>query len=108
MNITGGVEKTSVEESDAYFHSRPASSQLGAWASAQSEVVTGRAQLEAQFTAALEKYGEAEIPLPPFWGGYRLVPATVEFWQGRRSRLHDRFRYTRQPGGVWQIERLAP
>ncbi len=108
VNITGVVEKTSVEESDAYFHSRPGSSQLGAWASAQSEVVTGREQLEAQFTAALEKYGEVEIPLPPFWGGYRLVPQTVEFWQGRRSRLHDRFRYTRQPGGVWQIERLAP
>ena len=108
VNVTGTVEKTAREESDAYFHSRPASSQLGAWASAQSEVVAGREQLEAQFTAALEKYGETEIPLPPHWGGYRLAPQTIEFWQGRRSRLHDRLRYTRQPGGAWQIERLAP
>ena len=108
VNITGAVEKTSVEESEAYFRSRPEGSQLGAWASPQSEVVTGRAQLEAQFTAALEKFGGAEIPRPPHWGGYRLVPQTVEFWQGRRSRLHDRFRFTRQPDGAWQIERLAP
>ena len=108
VNITGTVEKTSVEESDAYFHSRPAGSQLGAWASAQSEVVAGRAQLEAQFRAALEEYGETEIPLPPHWGGYRLAPQTIEFWQGRRSRLHDRLRYTREPGGAWRIERLAP
>ena len=108
VNVTGTVEKTSREESDAYFHSRPASSQLGAWASAQSEVVAGRAQLEAQFAAAREKYGETEIPLPPHWGGYRLAPQTIEFWQGRRSRLHDRLRYSRQPGGAWKIERLAP
>ena len=108
VNVTGTVVKTSPEESDAYFHSRPAGSQLGAWASAQSEVVAGREQLEAQFTAALEKYGETEIPLPPHWGGYRLAPQTIEFWQGRRSRLHDRLRYTRQPAGAWKIERLAP
>ena len=108
VNVTGTVTKTSPEESDAYFHSRPASSQLGAWASAQSAVVAGREQLEAQFTAALEKYGETEIPLPPHWGGYRLAPHTIEFWQGRRSRLHDRLRYTRQPDGAWKIERLAP
>ena len=108
VNVTGVVEKTSREESAAYFHSRPAGSQLGAWASAQSEVVAGRAQLEAQFTAALEKYGETEIPLPPHWGGYRLAPQTIEFWQGRRSRLHDRLRYTRQPDGAWKIERLSP
>ncbi len=108
VNVTGTVAKTSREESDAYFHSRPASSQLGAWASAQSAVVASRAQLEAQFSAALEKYGETEIPLPPHWGGYRLAPHTIEFWQGRRSRLHDRLRYTRQPGGAWTVERLAP
>ena len=108
VNVTGTVGKTSREESDAYFHTRPASSQLGAWASAQSEIVTGRDQLEAQFTAALEKCGETEIPLPPHWGGYRLAPQTIEFWQGRRSRLHDRLRYTRQPDGAWKIERLAP
>ncbi len=108
VNITGVVEKTSREESDAYFHTRPASSQLGAWASAQSEIVAGREQLEAQFAAALEKYGETDIPLPPQWGGYRLGPRTIEFWQGRRSRLHDRLRYTRQPDGAWKIERLSP
>ncbi|MCE9612045.1 MAG: pyridoxamine 5'-phosphate oxidase [Chthoniobacter sp.] len=108
VNITGMVEKTSAEESDAYFRSRPASSQLGAWASAQSEVVTDRVQLERQFRAALEKYGEEEIPRPPHWGGYRIAPATLEFWQGRRSRLHDRLRYTREPGGGWKIERLGP
>ena len=108
VNITGLVEKTSAEESETYFHSRPASSQIGAWASAQSEVVADRAQLEAQFSAAREKHGETEIPLPPHWGGYRLAPQTIEFWQGRRSRLHDRLRYTRQPDGGWKIERLAP
>jgi pyridoxamine 5'-phosphate oxidase len=108
VNVSGRVEKTSTEESDAYFHARPESSQIGAWASAQSEVVSGREQLEAQFSAALEKYGESGIPLPPHWGGYRLVPATIEFWQGRRSRLHDRLRYTRQPDGSWKVERLSP
>lgn len=108
VNITGVITKTSREESARYFHSRPASSQLGAWASAQSEVVTGREQLERQFTAMLEKYGEQEIPLPPFWGGYILHPQTIEFWQGRRSRLHDRLRYTRQPDDAWKIERLSP
>jgi pyridoxamine 5'-phosphate oxidase len=70
--------------------------------------VADRAQLESQFAAAREKYGEQNIPLPPHWGGYRLVPQTIEFWQGRRSRLHDRFRYTRQADGVWKIERLSP
>jgi pyridoxamine 5'-phosphate oxidase len=108
VNITGTIAKVSREESDAYFHSRPASSQIGAWASAQSEVVTDRAQLERQFAEALARYGEAEIPLPPQWGGYRLVPQTIEFWQGRRSRLHDRLRYTREPDGSWKIERLSP
>jgi len=108
VNITGVVTKTSPEESDAYFHSRPVTSQLGAWASAQSEAVADREQLERQFAAVLEKYGETEIPLPPHWGGYRLAPQTVEFWQGRRSRLHDRFRYALQPDGAWKIARLSP
>jgi pyridoxamine 5'-phosphate oxidase len=108
VNVTGTVTKVSPEESEEYFHSRPQSSQIGAWASAQSTVVSGREQLEAQFAAALAKYGAAEIPLPPHWGGYRLVPQTVEFWQGRRSRLHDRLRYTRQSEGGWKIERLSP
>jgi pyridoxamine 5'-phosphate oxidase len=108
VNITGIVAKVTREESDAYFHSRPASSQIGAWASAQSEVVPDRAQLERQFAEALAKYGETEIPLPPHWGGYRLAPQTIEFWQGRRSRLHDRLRYTWEADGSWKIERLSP
>jgi pyridoxamine 5'-phosphate oxidase len=107
VNITGAVERTSRAESEAYFASRPVASQLGAWASAQSSVLTGRDELEAAFAAARARFGEENIPCPENWGGYRVVPATVEFWQGRRSRLHDRFRYTRA-GGVWEIERLAP
>jgi len=110
VNITGVVTKTSREESERYFHSRPTASQLGAWASQQSTVVADREQLERQFTAALDQYGENEIPLPPYWGGYVLRPQTLEFWQGRLSRLHDRFRYTRQPddADAWKIERLSP
>lgn len=108
VNVTGTVTKTSREESEQYFHSRPITSQLGAWASQQSEVVAGRDALEHRFRDALERFGESVVPLPPFWGGYRLEPATIEFWQGRRSRLHDRLRYTRQPDGGWRIERLSP
>lgn len=108
VNVTGSVNQTTRDESDAYFHSRPVSSQLGAWASAQSAVVEDRAQLERQFEEARARFGETEIPLPSHWGGYRVAPQTVEFWQGRRSRLHDRFRYTRQQGGGWKIERLSP
>ncbi len=108
VNITGSITRTSREESERYFHSRPTGSQLGAWASQQSEVVAHREELEGQFKAALDKYGEHEIPLPPFWGGYILRPQTIEFWQGRRSRLHDRLRYTRQPEDAWKIERLSP
>jgi pyridoxamine 5'-phosphate oxidase len=108
VNVSGTVTKVSREESETYFHSRPKSSQIGAWASAQSEVVTDREQLERQFAEALVNFGESEIPLPPHWGGYRVTPHTIEFWQGRRSRLHDRLRYTRQAGGDWMIERLSP
>ena len=108
VNVSGAVVKTSREESEAYFHSRPESSQIGAWASAQSEVIADREQLEKQFAAARGKFGEGEIPTPPHWGGYCVVPETIEFWQGRRSRLHDRFRYSRQPDGAWKIERLSP
>jgi pyridoxamine 5'-phosphate oxidase len=108
VNVTGTVTKTSREESEAYFHSRPVNSQLGAWASAQSEVIADREQLEKQFAEARAKYGAGEIPLPPQWGGYCVAPATIEFWQGQRSRLHDRLRYTRQSDGTWKIERLAP
>ena len=108
VNVTGTVGKISREESERYFHSRPVASQLSAWASQQSAVLADRAELERRFAEVREKYGEAEIPLPPTWGGYCLRPATVEFWQGRRSRLHERLRYTRQPDGVWKIERLSP
>ena len=108
VNVTGSVEKIPREESARYFHTRPVASQLGAWASQQSAILADRTELESKFSEAREKYGETEIPLPPNWGGYCLRPATVEFWQGRRSRLHDRLRYTRQPDGAWKIERLSP
>ncbi len=96
------------EESERYFQSRPRASQLGAWASQQSAVLGDRAQLERQFAEAEARFGDGEIPLPESWGGYCLAPVTVEFWQGRRSRLHDRLRYTRQPDDAWKIERLSP
>ena len=107
VNVTGTVQKTSREESETYFRSRPIASQLGAWASQQSTRIADREQLEKQFETVREKYGEENIPLPPHWGGYIVRPDTVEFWQGRRSRLHDRFRYTRAADG-WQVERLSP
>ena len=108
VNITGMVTKVSEEESERYFHSRPVSSQLGAWASPQSTVVADREELERRFQDALERFGKSEVPLPGFWGGYLLRPATIEFWQGRRSRLHDRLRYTRQAEETWTVERLSP
>jgi pyridoxamine 5'-phosphate oxidase len=108
VNVTGTVAKTSREESERYFHSRPAGSQLGAWASQQSSALADRSVLEKQFEEVRATFGETNIPLPAFWGGYTLAPQTIEFWQGRRSRLHDRFRYTCQPDSAWKIERLAP
>jgi pyridoxamine 5'-phosphate oxidase len=106
--VEGPVSRVSREESEAYFHSRPRASQLGAWASPQSTVVASRAVLEESFRVIEKKYEGREVPLPPNWGGFRLAPETVEFWQGRRSRLHDRLRYRREPGGDWVVERLAP
>ncbi|MEP7016300.1 MAG: pyridoxamine 5'-phosphate oxidase [Verrucomicrobiota bacterium] len=108
IRITGGVEKVSREESEHYFHSRPVGSQLGAWASRQSEVVDGRRVLDARLAEMIERFGDQAIPLPPHWGGYRVTPDLVEFWQGRPNRLHDRFRYMRTSDGGWQIDRLAP
>lgn len=107
VNITGIVEKTSAAESDAYFASRPEASRLGAWASQQSSILAGRDQLEAQYEETRQRFSDGEIPRPANWGGYRLLPETIEFWQGRRSRLHDRFRYTRM-GNTWKIDRLSP
>ena len=104
------MEAISRDETEAYFRSRPRGSQIGAWASPQSEVITDRAVLEekqAELEAAYAKTEDA-VPVPPHWGGYRVVPRSIEFWQGRSSRLHDRFRYARRKDGGWTIERLAP
>ncbi len=108
VNVTGTVTKTPREESERYFHSRPVSSQLGAWASQQSAPVAGREELERRFQDALDKFGNATIPLPPHWGGYCVGPDTIEFWQGRHSRLHDRLLYKREGERGWVVERLSP
>jgi pyridoxamine 5'-phosphate oxidase len=108
IRISGPVQQTSREESERYFHSRPRGSQLGAWASRQSEVLDARRMLDARMAEMTERYGDDPIPLPPHWGGYVIKPEVFEFWQGRPNRLHDRFRYTRQLDGSWQIDRLAP
>lgn len=108
VRVHGAATRTSREESEAYFRQRPKRSQIGAAASNQSEIVANRELLEQRF-AELEKQHEgADVPTPPHWGGFRVIPATIEFWQGRRSRLHDRLRYRREPGGAWVIERIAP
>jgi pyridoxamine 5'-phosphate oxidase len=106
--IEGTLTKVAREESEAYFHSRPRASQLGAWVSQQSSIISGRALLEGNMKAVEKQYADLEVPLPPNWGGWRVAPETVEFWQGRRSRLHDRLRYRRGKDGGWSIERLAP
>jgi pyridoxamine 5'-phosphate oxidase len=107
VRVEGRVEKVSAEESDAYFASRPPGSRLGAWASPQSEVIAGRDALDARFLELQRQYRDAQVPRPAHWGGYRLVPEVLEFWQGRANRLHDRCRYTRV-GQSWRLERLAP
>ncbi|AOK17584.1 pyridoxamine 5'-phosphate oxidase [Burkholderia cepacia] len=109
VRIEGRIEKTSAEESDRYFASRPLGSRIGAWASEQSAVIDSRATLEAQEKAVSERYGD-NPPRPPHWGGYRLVPDSIEFWQGRPSRLHDRLLYTRDAdtSSGWSISRLSP
>lgn len=106
--VAGEVSKLPPAESDAYFNSRPRGSQLGAWASQQSAVVRDRAALEEKWNQMEAQYAGQPIPRSPHWGGYVLSPARIEFWQGRPNRLHDRFRYTRQPDKTWRIERLSP
>lgn len=109
VRVTGRVEKTSREESETYFSDRPRGSKLGAWVSHQSEVIDARRILDARLAEMTERFaGDKDIPVPPHWGGYRVIPATIEFWQGRANRLHDRFRYTRARNDSWTIERLAP
>lgn len=105
--VEGTVTKVAREESEAYFHARPRASQLGAWVSSQSTIIPNRRLLEDSLKELEKKYAGQEVPLPPHWGGWRLAPDFVEFWQGRRSRLHDRLRYRREKEG-WIIERLAP
>lgn len=107
IRVRGTVEKTSRQESEEYFRSRPLGSQLGAWASAQSEAIANRDALEARLAEVTQQFISRDVPLPDYWGGYRLFPHTIEFWQGRANRMHDRFRYTRE-GANWRIERLSP
>jgi len=105
--VAGSVQKIPCEETEAYFRSRPRGSRLATWASNQRDVVADRAALDAKWNEMAEKFPD-DVPLPPNWGGYVLKPERIEFWQGRPSRLHDRFCYTRQPDNSWKLERLAP
>ncbi|MEO7415041.1 MAG: pyridoxamine 5'-phosphate oxidase [Opitutaceae bacterium] len=105
--VEGAVTKVAREECEAYFHSRPRLSQLGAWVAQQSSIISGRSVLEESMRMLDKKYAGQEVPLPPHWGGWRLAPETVEFWQGRRSRLHDRLRFRREKE-TWVVERIAP
>lgn len=107
VRIEGTVERTSTEESEAYFQSRPPGARIGAFASRQSAAIAGREELERAVQEVAERFGAA-VPRPGSWGGFRVVPDEIEVWQGRESRLHDRFRYRRQPEGGWKIERLSP
>ncbi|MFC7841420.1 pyridoxamine 5'-phosphate oxidase [Streptomyces sp. NPDC057382] len=107
--VSGVARRTGRDETAAYFRSRPHGSQLGAWASAQSSVVSTRADIDAAYAELAARYPEGEqVPVPPHWGGFRVAPQSVEFWQGRENRLHDRLRYVEQPDGSWRVERLSP
>ena len=108
VTVAGRVEKISKSESVQYFLSRPRGSQLSAWASAQSTVISSRAILESAFATVKRRFADGEVPLPDFWGGYRVDPDSIEFWQNRKDRLHDRFLYNRGENGAWRIDRLTP
>lgn len=108
VRISGAVVKTSREESELYFRSRPLGSRLGAWVSHQSAVIPSRLVLEAGLRDVEARFPDGDVPLPEYWGGFRVVPETFEFWQGRANRLHDRIRYVRKVGGGWTVERLSP
>lgn len=107
VRIEGSVEQVSAEESDAYFRNRPRGHQLSAWVSRQSEVVASRAVLEQRMRQLAAQYATAPVPRPPYWGGYRVIPNVIEFWQGQDDRLHDRIEYVRQ-NGFWKVRRLSP
>jgi pyridoxamine 5'-phosphate oxidase len=108
VKIRGKAERIPTTETLKYFLARPRGSQIGAWVSAQSSVVSSRSLLENKFQEMKDKFSNKEIPLPSFWGGYRVIPEEIEFWQGRHNRLHDRFQYTKKDDGGWAIQRLAP
>ncbi len=107
VRITGSVERVSREESEAYYRSRPPGSRIAAWASLQSSVLPSREDIDVRYAELAGRFADSDIPLPPHWGGFRVVPNEIEFWQGRPSRLHDRLRYSR-PSGAWRLERLSP
>lgn len=108
VSVEGRVCKVTATESATYFAQRPYGNQLGAWVSAQSSVITTRLELEKKLAQLEQKFPKGQVPPPPFWGGFRVMPDTWEFWQGRPNRLHDRFRYRHKSGGKWRIERLSP
>jgi pyridoxamine 5'-phosphate oxidase len=108
VRVDGVAVKTTAEEADAYFATRPRGSQLGAWASSQSSVIPGRGDLDKRFRDLETNYGDRPVPRPPHWGGYRVIPVEIEFWQGRQDRLHDRFVYRLREPKDWIIERLSP